>query len=57
MSKPKLIRITTVSSSLVGLLEGQLRFMGQYYEVVGIASPDSNNFHELIEQREQSQNA
>lgn len=38
MAKPKLIRITTVPASLGGLLEGQLKFMTQYYDVVGIAS-------------------
>lgn len=36
--KPKLIRITTVPGSLNGLLKGQLKFMSQYYEVVGISS-------------------
>lgn len=52
MRKPKLIRITTVSSSLIGLLEGQLRFMGEHFEVVGISSPDNKNFHEILEKRE-----
>ena len=36
--KKKLIRITTVPVSLGGLLQGQSRFMGQYYEVIGISS-------------------
>jgi glycosyltransferase involved in cell wall biosynthesis len=36
--KKKLIRITTVPISLSGLLQGQSRFMGQYYEVIGISS-------------------
>lgn len=36
--KHKLIRITTVPQSLQRLLEGQLRFMNQYYEVLGISS-------------------
>lgn len=38
MSKPKLIRITTVPVSLDKLLHGQLRFMNTFYEVVAISS-------------------
>ncbi|WP_445381939.1 glycosyltransferase family 4 protein [Robiginitalea sp. IMCC43444] len=34
----KLIRITTVPISLGGLLEGQSKFMSQYFEVIGISS-------------------
>ncbi len=34
----KIIRITTVPSSLKVLLRGQLRFMNQHYEIVGVAS-------------------
>jgi glycosyltransferase involved in cell wall biosynthesis len=37
--KKKLIRITTVPISLASLLEGQSKFMNQYYEVIGISSP------------------
>lgn len=38
MSKPKLIRITTIPQSLKGLLKGQLRFMSQNnFEVIGIS--------------------
>jgi len=33
----KLIRITTVPSSLRTLLKGQSRFMSQYYEVIGVS--------------------
>lgn len=36
--KPKLMRITTVPESLSYLLKGQLRFMNQYCEVIGISS-------------------
>ena len=36
--RKKLIRVTTVSSSLDALLKGQLKFLGQYYDVVGVAS-------------------
>lgn len=35
--KKKLIRITTADISLDGLLKGQLKFLNQYFEVVGIA--------------------
>lgn len=33
----KLIRVTTVPSSLRTLLKGQLKFMSQYYEVIGVS--------------------
>jgi len=36
--KPKLIRITTVPISLKILLKDQLRFMNQYFDVVGVSS-------------------
>ncbi|PHS61900.1 MAG: glycosyltransferase family 1 protein [Flavobacterium sp.] len=36
--KPKLIRITTVPISLEKLLEGQLRYMNQFYNVTAISS-------------------
>ncbi|WP_405415803.1 glycosyltransferase family 4 protein [Maribacter sp. Asnod1-A12] len=45
MSKKKIIRITTVSSSLKILLKGQLSYMNQFYEVIGVSS----NGPELIE--------
>ncbi len=38
MSKPKLIRITTVPLSLDKLLSGQLNFMQSHYEVVAVSS-------------------
>jgi glycosyltransferase involved in cell wall biosynthesis len=34
----KLIRITTVPSSLLGLLTGQLKFMSDYYKIIGVSS-------------------
>lgn len=43
--KPKLIRITTVPQSLSKLLQGQLRFMSQYYDVTAISSPGSELDH------------
>lgn len=36
-NKKKIIRVTTHDISLNGLLDGQLRFLSQYYEVVGVA--------------------
>lgn len=40
MSKPKLIRVTTVSKSLKRLLKGQLKYMNSNgFEVIAIASP------------------
>jgi len=38
MKQQKLVRITTVPISLDKLLEGQLRFMNSYYEVVAVSS-------------------
>lgn len=37
MEKKKIIRVTTHDLSLNGLLRGQLRFLNQHYEVVGLA--------------------
>ena len=42
----KIIRISTVASSLATLLKGQLRFMNNYYEIVGVAG-DSVNLLEV----------
>ncbi|WP_339916542.1 glycosyltransferase family 4 protein [Yeosuana marina] len=36
--KKKLIRVTTVPESLSGLLTGQLKFMSQYFEILGVSS-------------------
>ena len=35
--KKKLIRITTADISLNSLLKGQLKFLNQYFEVIGVA--------------------
>ncbi|WP_419211079.1 glycosyltransferase family 4 protein [Maribacter sp. X9] len=40
MVKKKIIRVTTVASSLKILLKGQLAYMNQFYEIVGVASND-----------------
>ena len=39
VNKNKLIRITTVPISLEKLLSGQLNYMTNYYEVIGVSSP------------------
>lgn len=46
MSKPKLLRVTTHDISLNGLLKGQLRFLSQYFEVVGVAA-DTGELQEV----------
>ncbi len=38
MKKKKIIRITTIPGSMATLLRGQLRFMNDYYEIIGISS-------------------
>jgi len=48
--KPKLIRITTVSLSLEALLKGQLSYLNNYFEIVGIASGKSEL--RIVEERE-----
>lgn len=48
--KKKLIRVTTVSQSLADLLVGQLRFLNQYFEVVGVTSEDGKI--QLVRDRE-----
>ena len=42
MMTKKLLRITTSSISLDLLLKGQLAFLNQYYEVVGVASVEDH---------------
>ncbi len=46
----KIIRITTVASSLEGLLKGQLRFMNEHYDLLGIASNENNSLHKVEEE-------
>lgn len=47
---PKLIRLTTISVSLNNLLKGQLRFLSDYYEVVGVSSDfDTGRLKEISE--------
>ncbi len=46
----KIIRITTVASSLEGLLKGQLRFMNEHYDLLGVASNENNRLHKVEEE-------
>ncbi|MCD7942787.1 MAG: glycosyltransferase family 4 protein [Bacteroides intestinalis] len=48
----KLIRITTISDSLYYLLKGQLRFLSEYYEVVGVSSDFNTGKLKIISERE-----
>jgi len=50
VSKPKLIRITTVPVSLDKLLEGQLAFMKEYFNILAVSS--DKNYLEKIGLRE-----
>lgn len=38
MVKKKIIRVTTIPTSLKVLLKGQLRFINQYFDVIGVSS-------------------
>ncbi|MBU3822291.1 glycosyltransferase family 4 protein [Flavobacteriaceae bacterium XHP0103] len=44
--KKKIVRITTVPSSISGLLKGQLKFMSNYYDILGVSSEGENNLLE-----------
>jgi glycosyltransferase involved in cell wall biosynthesis len=48
-SQQKIIRITTVAISLKVLLRKQLRFMSEYFEIVGVSSP-GKTLDEVAEQ-------
>src|SRR3546814_16600105 len=43
MAKSKLVRITTIPLSLEKLLENQLRFMHQFYEVTAISADENRS--------------
>lgn len=47
--KKKIIRVAAVGGSLGGLLKGQLRFLDQHYEVVGVASLDGGALENLAQ--------
>jgi len=45
--KQKIIRITTVPGSLLGLLKGQLQFMSEYFDIIGISSSGEGLLEEM----------
>lgn len=45
--KHKIIRITTIPGSLLGLLKGQLNFMSGHYDVIGISSSGKGLLKEM----------
>jgi glycosyltransferase involved in cell wall biosynthesis len=49
--KPKIIRITTVPISMNKILSGQLKYLNQFYEIVGVSDYVEKDFKE-IETRE-----
>lgn len=49
MTKPKLIRITTVPVSMNIILKGQLAFMNQYFQVIGVSAWHPKHFPEIAE--------
>ncbi|TDU40005.1 glycosyltransferase involved in cell wall biosynthesis [Gelidibacter sediminis] len=40
MEKKKIIRITTIPGSMLTLLKGQLKYMSEFYEIIGVSSQD-----------------
>jgi len=48
----KIIRVTTVAYSLGGLLKGQLKFMSDHYEVIGISSSEDGYLKRVISKKE-----
>ncbi|WP_108868587.1 glycosyltransferase family 4 protein [Aquimarina aquimarini] len=48
----KLIRVTTVPISLGKLLQGQLKFMSQYYEIIGVSSSGDDQLDIVSENEE-----
>lgn len=49
MKKPKLIRITTIPLSMDKLLEGQLKFMSDYFDITAVSSADGDYLHKVAE--------
>lgn len=52
--KKKVIRITTVPISLGSLLKGQLKYISQYFDVIGISSSDNGTLKEVAKNEELS---
>lgn len=49
--KKKIIRITTIPTSLRVLLKNQLRFMNSYYDVIAVTS-EGKDFDEMLEEQD-----
>lgn len=49
--KHKLIRVTTISSTMTSILKGQMKFISDYFDVVAVTSKYDDYFEE-IEERE-----
>jgi len=47
LKKPKLVRITTVPVSMNIILKGQLQFMNQFFEVIGVTGYDEKHFEDV----------
>ncbi len=50
--KKKIIRITTVPLSLSGLLQGQLKFMSNYFDILAVSSQGENNALNMVSEYE-----
>ena len=50
--KKKIIRVTTVPLSLSGLLQGQLRFMSNYFDILAVSSKGKDNALARVSQHE-----
>ena len=48
-NKPKLIRVTTVPISMNILLKGQLSFMNEFFNVIGVTGYDEKHYNEVKE--------
>ncbi|WP_396601137.1 glycosyltransferase family 4 protein [Algibacter sp. R77976] len=48
----KIIRVTTVPASLGGLLTGQLKFMSNHYEILGVSSKGKDNQINKVSEKE-----
>ncbi len=48
----KIIRVTTIPKSLGGLLRGQLKFMSQYYHVIGISGKGGDRLDKVAREEE-----
>lgn len=46
-TKPKIVRITTQASSMNVLFKNQLKFINNYFNVIGITSPDEMYYSEI----------